>query len=165
MKTKITILAASLLTVSVMARIIAPFHDWGSLIKASPNIIVVHCGNPTPPDPDVIVMNGTKSDSQIQIVSVLKGTNDLNSARLQTDHGLRQGENYLVFGYFEGGICKAYEEYRVVSLGVRFSTNSITGKSFDEQIQILFQQAVNHLNREIQSDEAEKQRLEEGLKK
>lgn len=165
MKTKIIIVAASLITVGVMARIIAPFHGWGDLTETSPNVIVVKCGKPTPPNPDVIVMNGTKSDAEIQIVSVLKGTNDLSSARLQTDHELRQGENYLVFGYFDNGICKAYEEYRIVPLGDNFSTNSIAGKPLDEQIQIMFQRAVNKLDREIQTDEAEKGRLETGLKK
>ena len=166
MKTKIIIVAASLITVGVMARIIAPFHGWGDLTETSPNVIVVKCGKPTPPNPDVIVMNGTKSDAEIQIVSVLKGTNDLSSARLlDKTMNFDKGKIISVFGYFDNGICKAYEEYRIVPLGDNFSTNSIAGKPLDEQIQIMFQRAVNKLDREIQTDEAEKGRLETGLKK
>ncbi|HEY5233556.1 MAG TPA: hypothetical protein VIK35_08495 [Verrucomicrobiae bacterium] len=165
MKIKIILLAASLVVVSVMARIIAPFHGWDNLTETSPDIIVVQCGKPTPPNPNVIIMDGTKSDSEIQIISVLKCTNDLSSARLQTDHDLRQGEDYLVFGYFDGGICKAYEEYRVVPLGVNFSTNSIAGKTLNEQIQILLQSAINNLGNEIQKNEEEKERLEESVER
>jgi hypothetical protein len=163
MKNKIIILVASLITISVTARVIAPFNGWGNLTETSPDIIVVQCGKPTPSNPNVIVVNGIKSDSEIQIVFALKGTNVLSFARLQTDHELRQGENYLVFGYFDTGICKANEEYRVIPLGINFSTNSIAGKTLDEQIQILFQRSVANLNREIQKDQEEKQRLEQAL--
>jgi len=158
-------MAALLMTLGVMARVIAPFLGWNNLTETSPEIIVVQCGKPTPPNPNIMVIGATKSDSEIQLVSVLKGTNDLSSTRLQTDHALRQGENYLVFGYFDSGIFKAYEEYRVVPLGDNFSINSIAGKPLDEQIQIMFQRAVNKLDREIQTDEVEKGRLETVLKK
>jgi hypothetical protein len=69
----------------------------------------------------------------------------------------------LVFGYYDSGVYQAFEEYRVIPLGVDFSTNSIAGKPLDEQLQILFQHAADNLNREIQKDEEEKQRIEAGL--
>ena len=89
----------------------------------------------------------------------------MSPSRLLTDHKLWQGENYLIFGHYDGGIYQAFEEYRVIPLGVDFSTNSITGKPLDEQLQILFKQRIENLNREIENDKAEKQRLVEGLKK
>ena len=153
------------MAISVIARVIAPFLGWDRLEGASSCIVVAHCGEPTPPTPNVMVVGGTKSDSEIQVISVLKGANNVASARLQTDHELRKGENYLVFGYYDDGIYKAYEEYKVVPLGAEFSTNWIAGKTLDEQIQILFRHAVGNLTREIQKDEEEKQRLEDGLKK
>jgi hypothetical protein len=50
-------------------------------------------------------------------------------------------------------------------MGRTFSTNLIAGKPYEEQIQILFKRRIDDLNREIQNDEAEKQRLEEGIKR
>jgi hypothetical protein len=165
MKTKVTILTAFLITISVIARVIAPFPGWDRLKQNSPNIIIAYCGKPTPPTPGILFMNAPASDSAIDVVLVLKGANNANSARLLTDHLLQQGENYLVFGYYGSGIYQAFEEYRVIPLGVHFSTNSIAGKSLDEQIQILFQRRLDVLNRQIKEDQEEKQRLEEGLKK
>jgi hypothetical protein len=157
------ILIVLLITISVTAQVMVLFQGWDRLKETSPYIIVAHCGKPTLPTSGVI--GGLKSDSEIQIITVLKGTNSVSSARLQTDHELWQGENYLVFAYYGGGIYQAYEKYRVIPLGLRFSTNSISGKPLDEQIQILFQQALYNLNQEIQNDQEEKQQLEEGIKK
>ena len=118
-----------------------------------------------PPTPGVIVINATKSDSTIEVVSVLKGTNNVASARLLTDHDLQKGENYLVFGNFDGEIYQAYEEYRVIPLGSNFHTNSIAGKSLDQQLHILLQHRLDNLNRQMQKELEEKQRLEAGVMK
>ena len=163
MRTKLAILTASLITIGATARLIAPFLGWDQLQERSPYIIIAHCGKPIPLSGPTI--NAPNSDSSIDVLLVLKGTNNVNSARLWTDYELRQGENYLIFAYYDTGIYQAYEEYRVIPLGVRFSTNSIAGKPLNEQLQILFKQRVDDLNREIQSDEVEKQRLEGGIKK
>lgn len=171
MKYKIAII---LLTVtSAFAAVEISFPGWNWLGEKSPYIAIVGCGKPTPnpAHPYGGVINGTMSDSEVHIIFVLKGTNNISSGRLQTDHELRQGEDYLVFGNCDKGICNAAEEFRVIPLGIRYAwelkslTNSIVGKPLDDQVQILFQRAVSHLNREIQRDKQDKQRLEEGLKK
>lgn len=164
MKTKIIVPAMLLSALGALARIINAFSGWDQLEESSPYIIIARCEQSTAPLHVTFTENAPKSDSAINILFVLKGTNDVTSARLQTDHDLRQGENYLVFGYDNSGIYQAYEEYRVIPLGADFSTNSITGKPLDEQLQILFKRRIDNLNREIQNDEAEKQRLEEGIK-
>lgn len=158
------VLTVLLITVSIMARIIVPFPGWDRLKTEAPNIIIARCGKPTPPTPDVIIMNAPTSDSAIEVVSVLKGINNASSSRLLTDHGLRQDENYLIIGHYDSGIYRAHEEYHVIPLGVNFSTNLIAGKPLDEQIQILFKRRLDNLNRQIKEEQEEKQRLEEGLK-
>lgn len=96
---------------------------------------------------------------------MLKGTNTTGAARLWTDHIVHQEENYLVFGIFENGIYKAFEEFKVLPLGPRFSTNSISGKSLDDQIQILFKDSLFIVNRELQQDQEQKAELEAGIVK
>ena len=125
------VLTVLLITVSIMARIIVPFPGWDRLKTEAPNIIIARCGKPTPPTPDVIIMNAPTSDSAIEVVSVLKGINNASSSRLLTDHGLRQDENYLIIGHYDSGIYRAHEEYHVIPLGVNFSTNLIAGKPLD----------------------------------
>jgi hypothetical protein len=165
MKTTLIVVAILLVTISIVARVIAPFPGWHRLIEKSPDIIIARCGKPTPPPPGVLTLNATKSDSDIEVVSVLKGTNNVSASRLLTDHVLWRDENYLIFGYYDSGIYQAFEEYRVIPLGVNFSTNSISGKPLDEQLQILFKRRLDNLNRQMKDEQEEKQRLEEGLKK
>ena len=162
---KLVILSALLITCIVGARQSFPFLGWDRLEEWSTDIIIANCGKPTSSKPGVFVSGATASDSAIELIVVLKGTNNMSPSRLLTDHKLWQGENYLIFGHYDGGIYQAFEEYRVIPLGVDFSTNSITGKPLDEQLQILFKQRIENLNREIENDKAEKQRLVEGLKK
>jgi uncharacterized protein YlxW (UPF0749 family) len=57
------------------------------------------------------------------------------------------------------------ESYRVVPLGLNFTTNMIRGKNLDEKTQSLLQRRLNDLNRQMQSEQEEKQRLEEEIKK
>ncbi|MGH7952940.1 MAG: hypothetical protein ACREFE_13635 [Limisphaerales bacterium] len=163
MKAMGTILTALLISISVIARITAPFPGWDRLEKKSPDIIIANCGKPTLSTPGVLVANAPASDSSIEILAVLKGTNNIHFARLLTDHDLREGENYLIFGYYDDGMYQAYDEYKVIPLGAKFSTNWISGKTLDAQIQILFQRAVDNLNLEIQKHQEEKQRLETGI--
>jgi hypothetical protein len=164
MKTKpIILVLLSISATCALARLITSFPGWDLLKVNSPYIIIAHCGEPTPPTPGVLIDNGPNSDSSIEVISVLKGTNHVSSSQLWTDRRIWPGENYLVFGYYDSGVYQAFEEYRVIPLGVDFSTNSIAGKPLDEQLQILFQHAADNLNREIQKDEEEKHRIEAGL--
>jgi len=156
---------ALLFAIGALARVIAPFKSWNEVERLSSYIVIARCGEPTAPMPNVITINATRSDSAIEIVSVLKGTNSLGSSRLLTDHDLQKGEIYLIFGYCDGGICQAYEEYRVVPLGKNFHTNSIADKPFDEQVRLLFQLRLENLNRQMKTEQEVKQRLEEGVMK
>lgn len=165
MKSKIIIALALSVAISALARVIAPFKGWSALESGSPYIIIAHCGKPTPSTPGVITINATRSDSAIEVVSALKGTNGLAASRLLTDHDLQRGENYLVFAYYDGGTYQAFEEYRVIPLGNSFHTNLIAGKSLDEQLQILFRRRLDDLNQQMKEEQEEKQRLEEGLQK
>lgn len=161
MKTKLIIISATLITVYSLARVIVPFIGWDRVKESVSDIVVVRCKNPIQPQGTI---NGPNFEAEIEIVSFLKGTNVSRTARLETDHWLWHGEMYLILGYNHGGTYVAYEDYRVIPLGDRFSTNSIAGKPLDEQIKLLFKQRLTNLNRELAEGEAEKKRLEEGLK-
>ena len=158
MKLKLITIMLLLVAITVAARLIAVFSDWNWAMKNSPNIIIAHCGKQSPSSNH---FNAPASDFSIKVLTVLKGATNVVSARLLTDHELITGQNYLVFGYYDAGIYTAYEEFRIVPLGVNFSTNLISGKSLDDQLQILFKLRRDQLNQEIQKDKEEKQRLEE----
>jgi len=162
MKIKIIILAFVFTAFVVAARMVSLFSNWEEIEGRSRDIVVVNCGKPvvTKLPPNTIASGAAKSDFEAEIIYVLKGTNSLGMARLQTDHELRQGENYLVFGNFDQGICTSYEKYKVVPIGDKFPTNSVMGKPMEEQVKILFQRAVFKLNREIENDREQKQQLE-----
>ena len=164
MKVRILTLFTLLIVASALGRAMTKFISWVEVQEHSPAIIIAHCGDPTPSTPGVIIVNGTLSDSAIEVACVLKGTNTPSQARLLTDHELQKGENYLVFCYFDGNVCEADEEYRVIPLGVHFHTNSISGKPLDAQLKILFQRRLDILKRQQQREEEEQQRLEALLK-
>jgi hypothetical protein len=162
MKTKLIFTTLILVTVVTVARQITPFQGWDRLEKESTDIDIVNCGKPTPPYPTI---NGPASDFSTGVLAVLKGDTNVSSARLWSDYKLQQGENYLIFGYYDSGIYQAFETYRVIPLGKDFSTSLIVGKSLDDQIRILFKLRIDHLNQQMKEEQEEKQRLEEGLMK
>jgi hypothetical protein len=163
MKTKLVFTIVILMTAVTMARQIPPFQGWERLKEMSSCIVIARCGMPIPQSGPV--MNGPNSDYSIEVISVIKGANGTNAARLWTDHGLERGENYLIFGNYDSGIYQAFETYRVIPLGKDFSKSLIAQKSSDDQLQVLFKLRIAHLDQEIQNAEAERQRLEEGLEK
>jgi 5-hydroxyisourate hydrolase-like protein (transthyretin family) len=168
MKIKITVLIVLLITFTGMAYMMESFAGWDRLESKSHYIIIAHCGAPTPRLLHYSIENAAAFDSSIEVLSVLKGTNDLVFTRLQTDHELRQGEYYIAFGYgdnFDTNVFMAHEDFHVIPLGHQFTTNSIAGKQLNEQLQILFRQSADNLNREIQKDKEEKQRIESGIVK
>jgi hypothetical protein len=162
MKNKLIIITVLLTVISVFARIITPFRGWNWVKEHSSYIIVAIAKNPTPPTPGQYVENAPNSDSSISVLSFLKGTNGLGYSRLLTDHELRKGEAYLIFGDFDNGIYRAYEDYRVVPLGITFKQDMIAGKPLNEQIQVLFQLGEDYLKADIAKKQAEKDRLETG---
>jgi hypothetical protein len=165
MKSKITTAILLLTTISLLARFVSPFFGWERLKAESPEIVVADTGEPTPPTPGFAVEDGPRYDFNITVLSTLKGTNGVRHARLQTDCDLRPRKAYLFFGSYKNGIYKAYEDFKVVPLGITYKQEMIAGKPLDEQIHILFQLAIDNLNSEIANKEAEKKRLETGLQK
>jgi len=108
-----------------------------------------------------MVVGAPRYDYEIQPICILKGKTNMNPARLWTDHELRPGENCLIFGYYDGRVYQAYEEYRVIPLGNNFSTNLIASKPLGGQLKILFKMRVEQLDRQMQAEQAEKERLKE----
>ena len=147
------------------ARIIDSFHGWDKLINNSQYIAVVDCGNSVPTKPNILTEGATKSDREIKVILTLKGTNTVNPTRLLTDYEICSGKKYLVFGYCNESVYCAYEEFRVVPLNKFFSTNLLSGKNLDDQIQILIELRINDLNRQLKQEQEEKQRLEERILK
>ena len=89
--------------------------------------------------------------------------------KLIPTNSIREGDYYLVVGAHETGretgVYKAFEDYRIVPLGTQFSTNGIAGQSLDEQIRTLFEGSVDHLNHQIGSEQAERDRIASGIVK
>jgi hypothetical protein len=166
----ITITAGTLLACigSVMAYVTFPFSGWPWLEQKSHDILIARCR--VTPDPYAVGKDGAEHNmrglinSEIQIVSVLKGTTNTGTARLTSEYWPRQGDYYLVFATFNFGFYQAVEKYRIVPLGPRFMTNILSGKSLELQVRTLLQYRLNMLSREMQQAQEEKKRLEEGLK-
>ncbi len=144
------------------------FPGYDELKNRSSDIVVARCIT----NPPTLLHFGADADINtfsIEIVTAIKGTNFAGIVPLVSEQWLTQGDDYLIFGDCENGTCRAIEDFRVVPLGCPLGegaiTNSITGKSLDEEIQTLFKRAINNLDRQIKKDQEEKQRLEEGLKR
>jgi len=159
MKTTIfvTVLATS---VVALAAAYLPFRGWSWTEEKSSDIVIVRCMK-TPSRDNY--RGGIRSDIGIEFV--LKGRTNLGPAHLSSFYWPRQGEYYLIFSVFDEEVYHATEEFRIIPLGVDFSTNSIVGKPLDEQIRILFERRLWQLNRELEQGQEEKKRLEGGLKK
>jgi hypothetical protein len=137
------------------------FDGWGRVMRTSPAIIVARCTE-TPTETGI---HGV-IDANIEVLSVLKGTNQLGKARLVSLYRPRQNETYLILPQTSDSSApyQAIESYRIVSLGVGFSTNQIWGTSLDEQLQSLFQRRLRQLNLELKEGQEEVKRLEAALK-
>jgi hypothetical protein len=160
------VLALALVTFSAAAYLIAPFSGWPKLAERSPDIVLVLAVRPTVYPPNVN-FSGPRSDFQVEVTSVLKGTNYTAStdARLLTDHELRPYHLYLVFGQYTTNWIDAFEDYRAIQLDKKFQYSSIKDKTLDEQLQILFQSGVDAMNQQILDDEKERNHIKEALQK
>jgi hypothetical protein len=163
---QITILMAAGAALAVATR---PFSGWDSLIQHSPDIIVARCTQT--PDPYPAVKDGVLTifkdgvvPSSLEVALVLKGETHATGTYLHSWVLPRQGEYYLIFSQYLDGFYQAIEPYRIVPLGLEFSTNGIAGKTLDEQVRGLLERRLNALTEQIKNEQEEKQRLEEGLK-
>jgi hypothetical protein len=169
-KTTVLRLALVVAAVTVMAVPIQPFTSWRDLTERAADISIARCSKT--PDPFNMKTNGVGIDmegglieSDIEVLFVLKGATNVGPTRLLSQYWPRQGENYLIFSSGHVGSCQAIEPYRVVPLGTYFPTNVLAGKPLEQQIQVVLQYRLVHLNQELTVMQEEKKRLEEGLKK
>ena len=161
MKSKIIVLALSLVIVNVAFGIkLLPFPGWNSVKQKSPNIIIARCLK-TASGPETDISGLIESD--VQIVSVLKGRTNLGLARLTSTYWPRQGEQYLIFSIFHDEVYQASESYRIVPLGTYLPPDLFSDKTLDAQIQTLFRRRLDNLNRQMKEEQVEKLRLEEEL--
>lgn len=155
---------------AAIAAVTQPFTTWDNLTNKSTDIVIVRCAR-TPQrlnvqsDGVVVEIKDGLISSEIQVVAVLKGRTNLGPAVLVSRYWPRQSDQYLVFSYYQDGSFMAVERYRVVPLGIDFPTNVITGKSMEEQIQAMLRYRLDQLNHELEEQQAEKNRLEQGLKR
>jgi hypothetical protein len=99
--------------------------------------------------------------SDVETVSILKGTNVPTAMTLYSEYRPAQGDAYLLFvTEFQGTNCFSLETYRVVPLGSFFDTNLVNGKNLDEQIKVMLQYRLDHLGRELEKGQEEKRWLE-----
>lgn len=154
---------------TTLAVVLVPFHGWDALVAKSPEIIIANCLKT--PEETLFrlgnVVEGARDGvfpSEIEVIAVLKGMTNRGPVRLYSRVPLSRGEAYLIFARFFD-TYDAPEEYRIVPLGSRFSTNLVAGKQLDDQIQALLQFRLNNLNREMEKLQEERTRLESGLKK
>jgi hypothetical protein len=150
---------------SAFAVILGPFTSWDDLTRKSPDIIIARCT--ATPEPAFIADGLIWSD--IEVTSVLKGDTKPGKARMVSQYWPHQGERFLMFSIYQSnGHYQAYnapETYRIVPLDRYFTTNGLSGKTLNEQIQFMLQHRLEALNRELQDGADEKKRLEEGVKK
>jgi hypothetical protein len=161
-------------TVHAKAEVTISFPGWDTLIQSTPDIIVARCNRtPDPYKDHGSGPTGPVIDSSIEIVSILKGETNwggaqplkapvLGSARMSSEYSPFQGEYYLIFSVYYNGYYQAMEKYRVIPIGLSFTTNDLGGKTLDEQIQMLLQRRLNTITNETDSRE-EINRLQEGL--
>lgn len=168
MKNYLAILILLIVASTASAVLLSEFAGYDWLEQHSPDIFVARCVT----NPPTLLPSNSESivnAFSIQVVSSIKGTNRYVTAPLSSMHWLNVGDNYLIYGRFEDGICYATEEFRVIPLGRELwagtFTNLIAGKPLPEQLQILLKRALENVNRNMNREREEKQRLEEGVMK
>ncbi|MGA2240978.1 MAG: hypothetical protein ABSH11_02930 [Verrucomicrobiota bacterium] len=169
MKTATLVLTGLLITLTALAAMEMIFPGYDRLKEISPDIIIARCTNTPSPLPPNRTITSDANTFSIEIVAAIKGTNRSGSVLLNSGHWLHRGDNYLIFGDCENGVCQALADYRVIPLGRELLagsiTNAIASKPLDEQIQILFKRRLDNLNRQMKKEQEEKERLEETIKK
>ncbi|MGA2750689.1 MAG: hypothetical protein ABSG59_18105 [Verrucomicrobiota bacterium] len=144
-----------------------PFPGWQTLESTS-DVIVARCLQT--PDPFHSKTNNFYIDpvminSDMEIVSVLKGGTKPGPVLLASEYWPRQGEYYLIFAIYSDGSYTAVAPYRIVPLGAAFNTNVLKGKRLDENVRLLLRYRLDQLNEQLRKGQEEKKLLEEGLEK
>jgi hypothetical protein len=159
MKLRTTMLVLLVAVSTAAAVAIGPFTSWDELTKKSPDIIIARCV--TAPDPTVIGDGRISSD--IEVLAVLKGDTKPGVAHMVSLYWPHQDARFLMFATYQSNqLYRAYnatETYRIVPLSRYFLTSALTGKSLDEQIQLVLRRRLEDVNRELERDTEEKSRL------
>ena len=168
MKTNIVCAAVLATSLSALALPIADFTSWDDIIGRSPDIIIAKCiatQDMLPQKPTILFGNVCNSD--IEVMSVLKGDTTTGSSHLLSSYNPYRGEIFIAFGsystYGTNGAYCATEDYRVVPLRRLFTTNVLSGKTVKEQVQLILASRLNDLNEEMERDNVEKQRIDAEL--
>jgi hypothetical protein len=150
---------------------ITEFTSYDELTANSPEIIIARCASTvdflSTTNKIAIIVDGViKSD--IEVVSVIKGTPNSGLAELGSEYWPYRGEYLLVFAdYRKDEYNRGYtaiEEHRVIPLGHNFWTNQLAGKTVEEQVNLIFKMRLDNLKDELGRDTQEKQRIEAKLK-
>jgi hypothetical protein len=160
MKRLYTIALILIATGSLCARILNPFINWDSLIEDSSNIIIARCT--ATPQFSGVMFHAVESD--IEVISVLKGNSPPGASHMQSWYLPHQGERFLIFArFYDNSNYIASETYQIVPLNRDFNTNDLAGKTMNEQIQLIFRSRLKDIDEELARDNAEKQRIQSGL--
>lgn len=163
------IIFTGILVASALAVPVQRFPGWPKLIDESPNIVVVRCASaPSPSDSGtndlVMDFKDGVAYSNVRIECELKGNVTESASRLMSQYKPVPGEVYLIFSQYHDKVLQAIEPYRVTDIGSEFSTNLLAKKALNEQIRILFEQAISKIDSETAKNREEKSRLQEGVK-
>lgn len=102
--------------------------------------------------------------SDIEVVSVLKGRPKTGTSRLFSTYRVpQQGNYYLIFALYYEGHYQALEDYNVIPLGTDYPSNALASKTLDEKIDAMVQLRLNQLNGSGPNSLREKERLEKEL--
>jgi hypothetical protein len=153
------------------ALLVGRFTSWTDLIEQSPDIIIARCvatHDGLKPEPTKSYVNVFFSD--IEVISVLKGTNRLGTSHLTSEARPFRGELFLLFANYESNQddtgYAAIEDYRVIPIVAgpnSWLTNRLAGKSLNEQVQMIINWRLSDLNHEMERDNEEMARLKLNL--
>src|SRR5262249_34992230 len=120
----------------VFGTLMFPFRNWDWVKSRCPDIVIVKCSET--PIPRAIRYDPLV-EANVETISVLKGSAKPGPFKIviNQDHWPCQNEYYLIFGFGSTDTIEAAESYATVPLGFSFSTNDLTGKTFDEQIEYM----------------------------
>jgi len=174
--------------ITAVAFNMAIFSGWDNLIERSPNIFIAR--RPVVvPSAAIESTNRSKITATvdgvtlcpIEIIFSLKGTAKPGPAQLLLIDSFQrggvsphQGELFLVCAdnceadNATNSIYHAAEDYRIVVIGPDNQsaawTNALAGKPVRKQVKYVLKYRLDTLNEELTRDQAEKQRVEAGLK-
>lgn len=171
MKKTIQVGLLMFLTATALATLVGKFNGWDSLRQESPEIFIARCAATQDflqeSNKIRIVFNGT-IHSEIEVVSVLKGSPQLEKTFLNSQYWPYRGEYFLVFAGCQKNQLNigytAIEKFRIVSLGHYFATNQIANKPLVDQVSCILNTRVKNLQEKTEQDKEEMTRLESGLK-